>query len=65
MKVKVDPKSGDIGRPEPLNKIQSMLDWTIARDGRFIIGRASKGSERHSIKVVLNWASTLTDSSSH
>jgi len=64
-KVKVDPKSGDIGRPEPLNKIQPALGWAIARDGRFIIGRASKGSERHSIKVILNWTSTLNDSTSH
>ena len=63
-KVKVDPKSGDIGRPELLNKIQPALGWAIARDGRFLMGRASKGSERHSIKVILNWASTLTDSSS-
>ncbi len=62
MKVKVDPKSGDIGRPETINKIQPMLGWTIGRDGRFIVGRASKGSERHSIKVILNWASTLNDS---
>ena len=61
MKVKVDPRSGVIGRPEVLNKIQPLYGWTIARDGRFLIGRASKKSERHSIKVVLNWAKTLTD----
>jgi len=61
MKVKVDPRSGDIGRPEVLNKIQPVFGWTIARDGRFLIGRASKSSERHSIKVVLNWTKTLID----
>ncbi len=64
-KVKVDPKSGDIGRPELVNKIQPALGWAIAGDGRFLLGRASKGSERHSIKVVLNWASTLNDSTKH
>ena len=63
IKVKVNPQSGDIGRPEPLNKIQPVLGWAVARDGRFIVGRVSKGSERHSIKVVLNWTKTLTDSS--
>ena len=62
IKVKVDPRSGDIGRPEPLNKIQPVLGWTLAKNGRFIVGRVSKGSERHSIKVVLNWTKTLTDS---
>jgi Tol biopolymer transport system component len=62
MKVKVDPRSGDIGRPEVLNKIQPIYGLAVARDGRFLVGRASKSSERHSIKVVLNWASTLSDS---
>src|SRR4029079_12506828 len=61
MKVKVDPRSGDIGRPEVLNKIQPLFGWTVARDGRFLIGRASKSSERHSIKVVLHWSETLRD----
>ena len=61
MKVKIDPRSGDIGRPEVLNKIQPLFGWTVARDGRFLIGRASKRSERHSIKVVLNWSKSLTD----
>jgi Tol biopolymer transport system component len=59
MKVKVDARSGDIGRPEVLNRDQPGIGWTIARDGRFLIGRASKSSERHSIKVVLNWTATL------
>jgi Tol biopolymer transport system component len=62
MKVKLDPRSGDIGRPEVLNKIQPVVGWTVARDGRFLVRRASKRSERHSIKVVLNWTKTLTDS---
>jgi serine/threonine-protein kinase len=61
MKVRVDPQAGNIGRPEVLNKIQPVFGWTVARDGRFLIGRASTKSERHSIKVVLNWAKTLTD----
>jgi hypothetical protein len=65
MKVKVDPRSGDIGRPEILNRIQPVFGWTIARDGRFLIGRASKNSERHSIKVVLNWTATLRAAADH
>ena len=65
MKVKVDPRSGEIGRPEVLRRIQPAVGWTIARDGRFLLGRASKASERHSIKVVLNWAATLRDAGNH
>jgi Tol biopolymer transport system component len=65
MKVKIDPQSGDIGRPAVLNKVELGNGWTVARDGRFLIGRSSKGSERHSIKVVLNWASTLSDTTDH
>jgi serine/threonine-protein kinase len=61
MKVKVNPAAGEIGRAEMLRRIPPAVGWTVARDGRFLIGRASKNSERHSIKVVLNWAATLRD----
>ena len=64
LKVKVDPKTGDIGKPETLNRIEPVQYWTVARDGRFLLGRPSKGSERHSIKVILKWTSTLSDSTS-
>jgi Tol biopolymer transport system component len=65
MKVRVDTRTGDIGRPEPLTRIQPVLGWTVARDGRFLIGRAAKNSERHSIRVVLNWTETLRDAGNH
>ena len=61
MRVRVNPRTGDIGRPELLNKIQPVLGWATAPDGRFLLGRVAKSSERHSIKVILNWTSTLTD----
>jgi serine/threonine-protein kinase len=64
-KVSVDARWGNIGRPEQLNKIQPFIGWTVAQDGRFLIARATKGSERHSIKVILNWASTLSDAGNH
>jgi Tol biopolymer transport system component len=60
-RVRVNPRTGEIGRPEELSRIQPVLGWAIARDGRFLLARASKTSERHSIKVVLNWAATLRD----
>jgi eukaryotic-like serine/threonine-protein kinase len=60
-RVRVNPQTGDIGKPELLTKIQPMLGWALARDGRLLISRVGKSSERHSIKVILNWARTLAD----
>ena len=64
-KVNVEARWGNVGRPEPLNRIQPFVGWTVASDGRFLIARAAKGSARHSIKVILNFASTLKDSGNH
>ncbi|HEU4880269.1 MAG TPA: hypothetical protein VFT21_12485, partial [Gemmatimonadaceae bacterium] len=58
-KVQVDPRTGDIGKPETLNRIAPVLGWEIAPDGRFLIARLSAEAERHSLKVILNWTSTL------
>jgi len=58
-RVRFNPRTGEIGTPEPLTKIQPALGWTTSPDGRFFILRVAKSAERHSIKVVLNWASTL------
>jgi serine/threonine-protein kinase len=58
-KARVNPESGDIGTPEMLRKIQPHLFWSLAPDGRFLIGRVSKSAERHALKVILNWPKTL------
>jgi Tol biopolymer transport system component len=58
-KVQVDPATGDVGKPEPLSRIAPVLGWEIAPDGRFLIARLSADAERHSLKVILNWTSTL------
>jgi serine/threonine-protein kinase len=58
-KVQVDPATGDVGKPEPLSRIAPVLGWEIAPDGRFLIARVSAEAERHSLKVILNWTSTL------
>jgi serine/threonine-protein kinase len=58
-RVRVNPETGDIGRPELLSRIQPVIGWNVASDGRFLVARVAKGAERHSIKVILNWASTL------
>ena len=64
-RARVNPQTGDIGKPELLSRIQPTLGWTLARDGRFLVSRVAKGSERHSIKVILNWSRTLTDTTGH
>jgi serine/threonine-protein kinase len=59
IRISVNPRTGDIGNPETLAKIQPVWDWSTAPDGRFLISRVAKSAERHALKVVLNWASTL------
>jgi Tol biopolymer transport system component len=58
-KVRVDPSTGDVSNPELLNRIAPFLGWDMSRDGRFLFTRVSPDAERHALKVVLNWASTL------
>jgi serine/threonine-protein kinase len=58
-RANVNPATGDVGKPELLRRVQVPLGWTVARDGRFLVGRLQKGHDRRSIKVILNWASTL------
>jgi serine/threonine-protein kinase len=59
IRARVNPRTGEIGTPETLNRIAPAIDWTTAPDGRFIVLRVSKAAERRSVKVVLNWAQTL------
>jgi serine/threonine-protein kinase len=61
MKVAVEPRWGNIGRPEALNRIQPILGYTVGPDGRFLISRTGKGAERHSVKLIINWPATLKD----
>jgi eukaryotic-like serine/threonine-protein kinase len=58
-KVQIDPRTGDVGKSETLNRIAPVIGWDLTRDGRLLLRRLSADAERHSLKVVLNWASTL------
>jgi Tol biopolymer transport system component len=58
-RIRVNPRTGEIGNPELLSRIPAALDWRIGPDGRFLLRRLSKGTERPSINVILNWASSL------
>ena len=61
VRVRVNPRTGEIGEPERLARMQPALGWTTTPDGRFLIARISRSAERHSLKVILNWASTLNE----
>jgi serine/threonine-protein kinase len=61
LRAKFDPQTGDIGKPEVLSKVRPGLDWSIAPDGRFLIAKIARGGEHRSLKVILNWPSTLND----
>jgi len=58
-RVPVNPSNGDVGKPELMRRVQVPLGWAVARDGRVLVGRLQKGRERRSLKVILNWVSTL------
>jgi hypothetical protein len=58
-KVQIDPRTGDVGKSETLNRIAPVIGWDLTKDGRLLLRRLSADAERHSLKVILNWASTL------
>jgi Tol biopolymer transport system component len=58
-RVRVNPRTGEIGQPESLTRIRPGIGWTMASDGRVLIARVAEGNETRSIKVILNWASSL------
>ncbi len=60
-RVKFDPQTGDIGKPELITKVQPSFDWSVGPDGRFLISKLAKGGEHRSLKVILNWVPTLND----
>jgi Tol biopolymer transport system component len=60
IRVRVDPRTGEVGPPETLTRVDRGLGWETSPDGRFLIMRAEKGVERRTIKVILNFPSTLS-----
>ena len=62
VRVRVNPRTGEIGRPEILGKVDPHRFWSLAPDGRFLIGRTAQNSERRSVKIVTNWTKLLESS---
>ena len=59
VRVPVNPDAGTIGQPEALPAIDRMRGWTLAPDGRLLLGKIPANDAAGSVKIVLNWASTL------
>ena len=59
IRVRVNPRTAEIGKPEPLTRISQFDFWSIAPDGRLLIGRQAKGSERPSLRIVTDWTALL------
>ncbi len=62
-RVRVNPRTAEIGRPEPVSKIGPVLSWEIAPDGRFLVSKSVRANQSRSVKVVLNWTNTLSATS--
>ena len=58
-RVRVNPRTGEIGKPEVLTRIPSAEFWSIGPDGRFLIGRQPANSEPLSLKIITNWTALL------
>jgi Tol biopolymer transport system component len=61
-RVRVNPRTGEIGRPEVLEKLGAHRFLSPAPDGRFLIGKPAQNSERRSVKIVTNWTKLLESS---
>jgi hypothetical protein len=60
-RVRVNPRTGEIGKPEVLTRVPSADFWSVGPDGRFLIGRRPANSEPLSVKIVTNWTALLGD----
>ena len=58
-RVRVNTRTGEIGKPEPMTRIGTFRNWDVAPDGRFIIGRPARDGAKQSVRVVFNWPSLL------
>ncbi len=59
VRTAVDPATGQIGGSTTLSRIRPNLAWSVGGDGRFLLLRLGGGTDRRSLKVILNWTATL------
>jgi serine/threonine-protein kinase len=58
-RVRVNPRTGEIGKPELLSRVPSVRSWDIGTDGRLIIGKPARDVNHQSLRIVLNWPALL------
>ncbi|HVF40446.1 MAG TPA: hypothetical protein VM939_11130, partial [Gemmatimonadaceae bacterium] len=59
IRVRINPRTGEIGKPEILERVPAGVALSLAPDGRFLVAVPRAGSLRRSVKVVLNWDSMV------
>jgi Tol biopolymer transport system component len=62
IRVRVNPRTGEIGAPEMLSRLPSHRFWSVAPDGRFLLGSTSAGAVQPTVKIVTNWPALIEDS---
>jgi Tol biopolymer transport system component len=59
VRVRINPRTGDIGKPEILSRLPEHTFLSVGADGRFLIGKPARGSERPSLRIVTDWTALL------
>jgi Tol biopolymer transport system component len=62
LRARVNPRTGEIGAPEALTKLPPHNFWSVAPDGRFLLGTTAADAPRPTVKVVMNWPALIEDS---
>ncbi len=56
----VDLTSGTVGRAEVLPRIEGLVSWHVAPDGRLLVVKTLDESVTRSVNIVLNWMTDLS-----
>ncbi|MGI9044555.1 MAG: protein kinase domain-containing protein [Gemmatimonadaceae bacterium] len=62
IRARVNPRTGEIGAPEPLTRLPSYTFWSIGPNGRFLLGTTAANAPKPTVKVVMNWPALIEDS---
>ncbi|MGK2962785.1 MAG: protein kinase domain-containing protein, partial [Gemmatimonadaceae bacterium] len=62
IRARVNPRTGEIGTPEILSRLPSHNFWSVAPDGRLLLGSTAAGSAQPAVKIVTNWPALVEDS---
>ncbi|MGK2962884.1 MAG: protein kinase domain-containing protein, partial [Gemmatimonadaceae bacterium] len=61
IRARVNPRTGEIGTPETLTRLPPYNFWSVAPDGRFLLGSTAAGAAKPVVKIVTNWPALVED----